>query len=70
MWNPDLPPLRPRFPDRLKSWMYACAKVALIMDQKVENTRPQVTQQSKARRSRAAELLGPDGQPIRLREEG
>lgn len=64
LWDPSLNPLRPRYPDRLKAFMYACGKVAAIIDGKVKDVRPQVAEQPKARRPREARLLGPDGQPI------
>ena len=44
VWDPSLPVVRPRHPDRVQRWMYAMAKVAAIMDQKMKDTRPQVAQ--------------------------
>lgn len=40
--NVELPALRPHFPDRLRAFMYACGKVAAILDGKVKDTRPSV----------------------------
>jgi hypothetical protein len=44
--------------------MYACARVAAIMEGKMKDTRPVVSQRDRPRRPREARLLGPDGHPI------
>jgi hypothetical protein len=36
MWAPDLAPVRPQRPTRVRAFMYSCAKVAAIMDGKMK----------------------------------
>lgn len=36
--DPSLPAVRPRYPGRVRSFMYACAKVAVIIDGKMKDT--------------------------------
>lgn len=42
LWDPSLPPMRPRHPDRLQNFMLACGKVAAIADGKMDNKRSPV----------------------------
>jgi hypothetical protein len=37
MWDPGLPEVRPRRPDRLRAFLYACGKAAAILDGKMES---------------------------------
>lgn len=36
--HPERPPMRPRYPTRLRSFMYACAEMAAIMDNRMSDT--------------------------------
>lgn len=38
LWAPDRPPVRPKFPTRLRSFMYACGQVAAKLDGKMNET--------------------------------
>lgn len=61
VWAPELPEVRPANPDRYQRFLYACGKVAAILDEKMKDQGPSPA--PKTRRERPA-VLGPDGKPI------
>jgi hypothetical protein len=42
--------MRPKYPERVQRFMYACAKVAAIMDGKMKDTPPKPPPKNRARR--------------------
>jgi hypothetical protein len=61
VWDPELPAVRPRFPDRVKAFVYGCAKAAAIIEGKMSNKRPPVAQPRRPRPLADKQIVLPPG---------
>lgn len=47
--DPERPAVRPKYPVRVRHFVYACGAVAAMIEGKVKDTRPSVTQRQRIR---------------------
>lgn len=65
MWDPELPPKRPRNPDRVQRFIYACGKVAAIGEGKMKDEETRTPRKPRAtRRPTGKRVILPGGVEI------